>query len=325
MQLTEAAKEDTPAAKLKEMLPKPYLGFQDVFSKESFDEPPEQKQWDHAIDLKPGSRPFSMNVYLMFPNWAEGSQWLPWRESVELLHSSLKISDGLPGLLCEEERWETVICPRLPKDQCDDSEEHLPAAPHTGYYQLDFRLQGQILYKTGCMLGMQQCTNQRGRQVESHLPNKSGPLWTSGYVLQPHQYSGCQGLSPSSSPSSPSLYPPARPTGPYWPVTALILFSSWTLVCSLSISGCPSTCCFHPPSVYISMPGLWSWSWLHIPVFQTQVLIRYIVADTVGTPQLDLWGLPLCQVHSQLLFPCICHRTEDYHCQCVTSVQLTLS
>ena len=44
MQLTEAAKEDTPTAKLKEMLPKLYLGFWDVFSKESFDELPEQKQ-----------------------------------------------------------------------------------------------------------------------------------------------------------------------------------------------------------------------------------------------------------------------------------------
>ena len=54
-QLTEAAKEDTPATKLKEMLPKPYLSFQDVFSKESFNELPEQKQWDHAINLKPES------------------------------------------------------------------------------------------------------------------------------------------------------------------------------------------------------------------------------------------------------------------------------
>ena len=47
----EAAKEDTPTAKLKEMLLKPYLSFQDVFSKESFDELPEWKQWDHAIDF----------------------------------------------------------------------------------------------------------------------------------------------------------------------------------------------------------------------------------------------------------------------------------
>ena len=53
-------------------------------------------------------------------------------------------------------------------------------------------------------------------------------------------------------------------------------------------------------------------------VFWTLVLIRYIVTDTVGTPQLDLWGLPLCQICSQLLFPCICYRTEDYHCVSVS-------
>ena len=63
--LAEAAKEDAPTAKLEEMLPKPYLGFQDVFSKESFDELPERKQWDHAIDLKPASQPFSTKVYPM--------------------------------------------------------------------------------------------------------------------------------------------------------------------------------------------------------------------------------------------------------------------
>ena len=67
MQLAEAAKEDTPAAKLEEMLPKPYLGFQDVFSKESFDELPKWKQWDHAINLKPESQPFSMKAYPMSP------------------------------------------------------------------------------------------------------------------------------------------------------------------------------------------------------------------------------------------------------------------
>ena len=67
MQLAEAAKEDTPTAKLKEMLPKPYLSFWDVFSKESFDELLEWKQWDHVIDFKPESQPFSMKVYLMSP------------------------------------------------------------------------------------------------------------------------------------------------------------------------------------------------------------------------------------------------------------------
>ena len=63
--LTEAAKGDTPTAKLKEILPKPYLSFQDVFPKESFNELPEWKQWDHVIDLKPESQPFSTKVSLM--------------------------------------------------------------------------------------------------------------------------------------------------------------------------------------------------------------------------------------------------------------------
>ena len=49
------------------MIPEPYLSFRDVFSKESFDELPEQKQWDHAIDLIPGSKPFSTKVYPISP------------------------------------------------------------------------------------------------------------------------------------------------------------------------------------------------------------------------------------------------------------------
>ena len=49
------------------MLPKLYLDFQDMFSKESFNELPEQKQWDHAIDLKPESQPFSTKVYPVSP------------------------------------------------------------------------------------------------------------------------------------------------------------------------------------------------------------------------------------------------------------------
>ena len=38
-----------------------------MFSKESFDELPERKQWDHVINLKPESQLFSTKVYLMSP------------------------------------------------------------------------------------------------------------------------------------------------------------------------------------------------------------------------------------------------------------------
>ena len=51
MRHAEAAKGDTPLAELEEMVPKPYLDFQDMFSKESFNELPDWKQWDHNIEL----------------------------------------------------------------------------------------------------------------------------------------------------------------------------------------------------------------------------------------------------------------------------------
>ena len=49
----------------------------------------------------------------------------------------------------------------------------------------------------------------------------------------------------------------------------------------------------------ILIPNSWSWFWLHVHLW-TPTLTRYKVADTVGMPQLDLWGLPLCQVCSLL-------------------------
>ncbi|GLB43956.1 putative transposition, RNA-mediated [Lyophyllum shimeji] len=41
---------------------------EDVFSKAAFDELLECKQWDHAIELEPGSTPSSCKVYLLTPN-----------------------------------------------------------------------------------------------------------------------------------------------------------------------------------------------------------------------------------------------------------------
>jgi len=38
-------------------------GFESVFTKEDFDILPEHRQWDHAIELIPGSEPKSLKVY----------------------------------------------------------------------------------------------------------------------------------------------------------------------------------------------------------------------------------------------------------------------
>ncbi|GLB43839.1 putative reverse transcriptase-rnase h-integrase [Lyophyllum shimeji] len=42
--------------------------FEDVFSKATFDELPEHKQWDHAIELEPGSTPSLCKVYPLAPS-----------------------------------------------------------------------------------------------------------------------------------------------------------------------------------------------------------------------------------------------------------------
>ena len=162
--LTEAAKEDAPTAKLEEMLPKPYLGFWDMFSKESFDELPELKQWDHMIDLKPESQPFSTKVYLMSPiEQKELDDFLKENLSSGRICPSKSLMACSVFFMKKKDGKLQFVQARLLKAQCNDSEEHLPIAPHTGHYQPDLGLQGQILYETGCMLGIQQCMNQRGR------------------------------------------------------------------------------------------------------------------------------------------------------------------
>ena len=54
--------------RFEDVAPKSYREFADVFSKESFDQLPEKKPWDHAIELTPDAKPFSTKVYPMSPN-----------------------------------------------------------------------------------------------------------------------------------------------------------------------------------------------------------------------------------------------------------------
>ena len=44
-----------------------YQLYRDVFAKESFDQLPQRKPWDHAIELKPGSEPFRTKIYPLSP------------------------------------------------------------------------------------------------------------------------------------------------------------------------------------------------------------------------------------------------------------------
>ncbi|SJL18527.1 uncharacterized protein ARMOST_22120 [Armillaria ostoyae] len=53
--LAAAAHADRPTRTFEEMVPPDYRSFRDLFSKENFDELPERKPWDHAIELIPNA------------------------------------------------------------------------------------------------------------------------------------------------------------------------------------------------------------------------------------------------------------------------------
>jgi len=67
----------------KGLLPLPDCakGFELVFAKEDFDILPDHRQWDHAIELVPGSEPKSLRVYLLpFSSGTKGVRLFPGRE-----------------------------------------------------------------------------------------------------------------------------------------------------------------------------------------------------------------------------------------------------
>jgi len=61
-------------------------GFESVFAKEDFDILPEHRQWDHAIELIPGSEPKSSKVYPLSP--------VEQKELDSFLEENLRTGDG---------------------------------------------------------------------------------------------------------------------------------------------------------------------------------------------------------------------------------------
>ncbi|GLB33384.1 putative transposition, RNA-mediated [Lyophyllum shimeji] len=66
--LAEAFAHNSAPKDFCDAVPNYLHDFEDVFSKAAFDELPECKQWDHAIELEPGSTPSSCKVYPLAPN-----------------------------------------------------------------------------------------------------------------------------------------------------------------------------------------------------------------------------------------------------------------
>jgi transposase InsO family protein len=66
--LAEASNKYRITQSFQETVPHHYHRFEQVFLKESFDELPTQKKWDHVIELIPGSKEFGTKLYPMSPS-----------------------------------------------------------------------------------------------------------------------------------------------------------------------------------------------------------------------------------------------------------------
>ncbi len=64
--LAAAAHVEKPKKTFEELMPEQYQSFRDLFSKENFNELPEQKPWDHAIKLMPNAKStLDCKIYLL--------------------------------------------------------------------------------------------------------------------------------------------------------------------------------------------------------------------------------------------------------------------
>src|ERR1700753_930860 len=64
----QSSKPDWEKKTFEEIVPSQYHDYKLVLSKESFDELPAKKPWDHAIELKPDFEPYRSKLYPLSPN-----------------------------------------------------------------------------------------------------------------------------------------------------------------------------------------------------------------------------------------------------------------
>ncbi len=120
--LAAAANADKPKRTFEEMVPEDYHSFRDLFSKESFDELPEQKPLgprhradsQHEIDAR-------LQGLSLEPKRTGATRCVPRRELGVRAHPSLQITVHLSFLLCQKEGWHITSGTGLPKAERDDN------------------------------------------------------------------------------------------------------------------------------------------------------------------------------------------------------------
>jgi len=105
--------------------------FLSVFSKDSFDELPGTKPWDHAVELTPDATPKSCKVYPLSASEQKRVRCLPEGKPRIWTDLTLQIPDGRSSLLCKKEGQEIPSGTGLPHAEHHDHEEQVPTSPNS--------------------------------------------------------------------------------------------------------------------------------------------------------------------------------------------------
>ena len=101
-------KNSAPPKLFQDSVPKAFHDFEDIFSKESFDDLPERKPWDHAIELELDAKVSSTKVYPLSPkcHFLEGAHH---KFEIQTDHKNLEHSMTAKKLNCCQAYWSLYL------------------------------------------------------------------------------------------------------------------------------------------------------------------------------------------------------------------------
>ena len=96
-------------------------------------------------------------------------------KSQEGIYLTIKITNGIPFLLCQQERWEITADTGLQVPQPMDNQENLSIATHIRNHGQDQGLWSEIFHQIQRLMGIQQCMHQGWQPMESGIQDQP---WT---------------------------------------------------------------------------------------------------------------------------------------------------
>jgi len=118
---------------------------------------------------------------LLNPTRTNSLKRIPEETAGKRLHQTIQKPICCPLLLHQKEKWRIATCPRLPKCKWMDGEELIPPPTHIRIDQPSKR--SKSLLKVQCMMGVQQCPNQRRGWMEGSLYHQPRTIQTASNVL----------------------------------------------------------------------------------------------------------------------------------------------